>query len=249
MFIKMIPALYKKFYQLEKDNWWFRTRRKIILELLDKICEGKRREILDAGCGTGLMLNYLVKYGKVIGIDNSKEALGFCQQRGLKNVKYGDLEGLKFSNLTFDVVTILDVLEHVKDDKKALKEIFRILRSGGTILMTIPALPWLWSSHDDVNHHYRRYTKKEIETKVEKAGFILEKVTYFNSLLFIPSLFSRKGISFLNKLGFFKQHFDLAEFPPFLNNFLTQVFYLETEVMHHVDLPIGMTLLVQAKKP
>lgn len=242
-------VLYKKMYQLEEDNWWFRGRRKIFLSILDERKKniGKGR-ILDVGCGTGIMIHYLTPYGKVEGLDISKEAINFCRARGFKNVYLGDAQNLLFSDNQFDLITAFDTVEHIKKDQKTLEEFYRVLKPGGSILITVPALPFIWSSHDIHHHHLRRYRMKDIKCKVLKANFILVKVTYINSLLFLPAFFFRLLTKWLNKIGIFKGHTDLIRMPKIINNFLADVFSLEAKFLRHVNFPLGITILIEAEK-
>lgn len=241
--------LYEKMYQLEKNNWWFRGRRKIFLNFLNKIDgERKQRRILDVGCGTGIMLNYLAQYGQVEGIDISRRAIAFCRARELTYIHLGDAQKLPFQNNSFDIVTAFDTLEHVKSDRLALKEFYRVLRPGGFILITVPALPLIWSSHDIAHRHFRRYNQSDIKKKVEEAKLKPARITYINSLLFLPAFLFRLSIGFFNKLGIFKGHTDLVGMPRLINSLLDQIFSLEANLLKFVNFPLGITLLVQAEK-
>lgn len=241
--------LYEKMYRLEKNNWWFRGRRKIFLKFLDQI-DGKRKQkrILDVGCGTGIMLGYLGRYGKVEGIDVSKRAIDFCRARGFKNAYLGDARKLPFPNNSFDLITAFDTLEHLKDDQAALVEFCRVLRPGGFILASMPALPLIWSSHDVEHGHFRRYTSSDIKKKLKKANLKLTRITYINTLLFLPAFVFRGSIACFNKLKIFKGHTDLVEMPSLINNLLAQTFGLEASALRFIDFPLGITLLVKAEK-
>lgn len=245
----MNSELYEKMYQLEKDNWWFRGRRKIFLNFLNNFDgERKQRRILDVGCGTGIMLNYLTQYGQVEGIDISRRAIAFCRVRGFTQVHLGDAQKLPFQNNSFDIVTAFDTLEHVKNDQLALKEFYRVLRPGGFILITVPALPLIWSSHDIAHRHFRRYRQSDIVKKVKESRLKPTRITYINSLLFLPAFLFRLSIGIFNKLGVFKGHTDLVGMPRLVNSLLAQVFSLETNLLKFVNFPLGITLLVQAEK-
>lgn len=241
--------IYDKMYQLEKNNWWFRGRRKIFLDFLDTTCkDGRRRRILDVGCGTGIMLGYLAQYGQVKGVDISKRAIAFCQARGFKNVHLGDAQKLPFPDNSFDVITAFDILEHIKDDQEALKEFFRVLRPGSFVLLSVPAFPIIWSSHDEVLHHFRRYSPTYIKKILRKANLKFSRITYFNTFLFFPAFIFRGSIALLNKLRVLKEHVDLSERPSLINNLLTQIFNLESTVLRFIDFPFGLSLLVKAEK-
>ena len=234
---------------LEKDNWWWRGRRKIFLKILGKdFGKKKGRKILDVGCGTGIMLSHLARFGEVVGVDIAKEAIGFCQKKGLEKVYLGDAQKLPFGSKKFDLVTAFDTLEHVKDDKKALKEFYRVLQGGGMILLTVPAHPVIWSSHDDRNQHYRRYTKDDFRSKVLEAGFKIKRITYMNSLLFLPAFTFRFLTGVFNRSGVFKAHTDFHRMPWLINDILTWAFGGEAVILQNFNLPIGITLLIEAKK-
>lgn len=208
----------------------------------------KKKKILDVGCGTGTMLNYLAQHGQVEGIDNSKKAVAFCRQRGFKNTCLGDAQKLPFSDNSFDLVTAFDTLEHIEDDQIALKEFYRVLRPNGLILMTVPALPIIWSSHDVIHCHFRRYKLANLKKKLKVAKFEPTKTTYINSLLFLPAFVFRFSTGFLNRLGIFRKHTDLVSIPPFINSFLSKIFCLEAFFLRYIDFPLGITILVEAKK-
>jgi ubiquinone/menaquinone biosynthesis C-methylase UbiE len=248
----MNTLLYQRFYDLEKENWWFKARRKILLSFIEeqyKQNQEKRLKILDLGCGTGIMLGHLALYGQVSGIDNSKEAIKFCHRRNFQNVTLADAQKLPLKSNSFDIVTALDLLEHVKDDQKALKEMKRILRPDGYALITLPAFPSLWSSHDLFNKHYRRYTKKDILNKVKRAGLKIKRLTFFNTFLFLPSYVFRFSTGFLNRSGFLKAHTDLWGMPKFINQSLHLIFALEKPFLKYLNFPIGITLLLELNKP
>jgi ubiquinone/menaquinone biosynthesis C-methylase UbiE len=242
--------LYKQMYRLERNNWWFQGRRQIFLDFLNQIeGEKKQRRILDVGCGTGIMLGYLARYGQVEGIDISPKAIAFCRARGFKNVRLGDAQKLPFPDSSFDIITAFDTLEHLRDDRMALKEFYRLLRPGGWLLASMPALPLIWSSHDVEHDHFRRYTVTDISQKVKQAKFELTRITYINALLFLPAFIFRGSIACLNKLGIFKGHTDLVKMPKTLNRFLAKIFGLETRFLRHLNFPLGITLLLKAEKP
>src|SRR5262245_61971007 len=153
---------------------------------------GARGRLLDLGCGTGGVLPHLAPYGEAIGLDPAPEAAKYCRQREVPMVVGSGLE-LPFADGSFDAVLALDVIEHVADDVALLREARRVLRPGGVLLVTVPALPWLWSSHDDVNHHFRRYTLTTLQQSLGRGGFRRERVSYYNATL-LPLAIARKFI-------------------------------------------------------
>src|SRR6185369_6926085 len=156
-----------------------------------KASEHSTVNILDVGCGTGANLEMLSEFGVAEGVDVSTEALSFCQARGLENVKLGAAEALPYEDNSFDLVTGLDVVEHLDDDLAGLKEMRRVLRRGGQTLLFVPAFMFLWGVQDDISNHRRRYTLKGLRRAVNEAGFEIERATYVNLSFFAPILLGR----------------------------------------------------------
>src|SRR3989449_1495178 len=174
---------YSIMYEVEGKHWWFVGRRRIIAGFVEKICRdiGKLRpRILDVGCGTGANLQMLSEFGAAEGVDVSTEALDFCRARGLSKVKQGAAESLPYEDASFDLVTGLDVIEHLDDDAAGLKEMHRVLRPRGRALLFVPAFMFLWGVQDDISHHRRRYTLESLQRAVRAAGFEIERATYAN---------------------------------------------------------------------
>ncbi|CAN5355583.1 class I SAM-dependent methyltransferase [soil metagenome] len=188
---------YPIMYEVEGAHWWFAGRRRILESFLEEIVthlnvpEGREPRILDVGCGTGANLEMLRKFGAAEGVDVSEEALQFCRARGLDEVKLGAAEALPYGDGAFDLVTALDVVEHLDDDAAGLGEMRRVLRPGGRALLFVPAFMWLWGVQDDVSQHRRRYTLPQLRRTVEKAGFEIERATYANVTFFAPILLGR----------------------------------------------------------
>src|SRR2546427_8825761 len=174
---EMQEHTYSIMYEVEGKHWWFVGRRKIIAGFVENICRdiGKwRSRILDVGCGTGANLQMLANFGVSEGVDVSGEALEFCRARGLAKVKQGAAESLPYEDASFDLVTGLDVVEHLDDDVAGLKEMRRVLGPRGRVLLFVPAFMFLWGVQDDVSHHRRRYTLAELKEKLEAAGLAAE---------------------------------------------------------------------------
>ncbi|HZG53808.1 MAG TPA: class I SAM-dependent methyltransferase, partial [Pyrinomonadaceae bacterium] len=154
---------YAIMYEVEGSHWWFAGRRRILESFIRSIVaalnlQGRARpRILDVGCGTGANLEMLAQFGEAEGVDVSEDALAFCRARGLGQVKLGAAEQLPYADASFDLVTALDVVEHLDDDAAGLREMRRVLRPGGRALLFVPAFMWLWGVQDDVSHHRRRY--------------------------------------------------------------------------------------------
>jgi SAM-dependent methyltransferase len=167
----------------DEDHWWYRGRRLIIRAELDRLALPAPARVLDAGCGSGRTMQDLRAYGEVSGIELSPVAAEHARQRALGEVRVGRVEELPWNDGSFDLITCLDVLEHTPDDRVALLELRRVTGQGGWLLLTVPAYPKLWSTHDEVNHHYRRYTRRLLRGAATDAGWRVARLTSFNSLL------------------------------------------------------------------
>jgi len=187
---------YAIMYEVEGSHWWFAGRRRILESFVTEIVSNlnmdeQQPRILDVGCGTGANLEMLAGFGAAEGVDVSEDALAFCRARGLTRVKLGAAEHLPYEDNSFDLVTALDVVEHLDDDAAGLTEMRRVLRPGGRALLFVPAFMWLWGVQDDVSHHRRRYTLPQLKARVRAAGFEVERATYANLTFFAPILAGR----------------------------------------------------------
>lgn len=240
----MDDLLLRQHLELEEHHWWFVGRRRIVLSTLERyLLPNKRLAVLDAGCGGGATLESLGRYGSATGLELKEEAVDYARGRG-RNVFQGSIEALPFEDESFDLTLALDVIEHVPDDSRAIQELYRVLRPGGSLLVTVPALMLLWSAHDEANGHYRRYTVGGLRGRVEAAGFEVVTATYFNTLLF-PLVLSLRT--------FWKAHpkrtaSDVSEVPPPLNTLLAGLFSLERVFVGHIGLPVGVSALCLVRK-
>ncbi|HZH91693.1 MAG TPA: class I SAM-dependent methyltransferase [Pyrinomonadaceae bacterium] len=188
---------YAIMYEVEGSHWWFAGRRRILESFVEQIVasldlqDGRRPRILDVGCGTGANLEMLAGFGEAEGVDVSEDALAFCRARGLDKVRLGAAERLPYADASFDLVTALDVVEHLDDDLGGLCEMRRVLSPGGRALLFVPAFMWLWGVQDDVSHHRRRYTLPQLTERVRAAGFAVERASYANLTFFAPILAGR----------------------------------------------------------
>jgi SAM-dependent methyltransferase len=183
-------------YAVEGTHWWFAGRRRILESFVREIVatlnlQGRAPRILDVGCGTGANLEMLAQFGDAEGVDVSEDALAFCRARNLTRVTLGAAESLPYADASFDLVTALDVVEHLDDDAGGLREMRRVLRPDGRALLFVPAFMWLWGVQDDVSHHRRRYTLPQLKGRVREAGFEVERATYANITFFAPILAGR----------------------------------------------------------
>jgi SAM-dependent methyltransferase len=178
--------LYREIFELEDRHWWFRGRRAVIWALLRRAGPAPSPRILDAGCGTGRNLIEFGQLGPAHGIDPSPQAIDFCRRRGLEAVREARIEAIPFASESFDLILTCDVLEHTDDDLAALVELHRVAAPNALLLLTVPAYQWLWSEHDEVNHHRRRYARHELVEKTARLGWREIHATYFNSALLPP---------------------------------------------------------------
>jgi ubiquinone/menaquinone biosynthesis C-methylase UbiE len=249
---RMSEKLLATFFEVEEKHWWWIGRKNIIKSLLNSKRTKTRSIILDAGCGTGSNITFFNQFGTTYGIDISQIATNFCRMRGLKNVVTGDVSKLPYKNNFFDIVSCMDVLEHIENEEKAIKEIFRVLKPGGELILTVPALPFLFSKHDNSQGHFRRYNRKYLRKILESSGFKEERLSYFNTLLSFPIVVFRM----LSKLEPFsgladfdaKINYDIYKAHAF-NKLLASIFSLEATVLKKTDIPFGVSIVAFYKKP
>src|SRR5438105_7066576 len=182
----MQPDEYAKMFRVEETHWWFAGKRRLVRVLLDGLPAHAGRRILDVGCGTGGMFLLLKDYGCIVGVDESEIALRFATQRPHAQLGRAALPALPFPDCSFDLLTCFDVLYHraVSDDEQALREMARVLRPGGHVVISDSALSMLRSGHDEAMHGARRYTTGELRAKLLAAGFTVERLSYANFFLF-----------------------------------------------------------------
>ena len=235
----MERVVYDRMAELDSKHWWYRARREILAKLIDrKIAPPRDARILEIGCGTGHNLAMLGRFGTVEAIEIDEAARTVATQRLGSRVGDAPLPELTgIGDGTYDLVAILDVLEHVKDDREALASIARKLKPGGRILITVPAFQWMWSSHDVVNHHHRRYSKKALAKVVEEAGLKLDFLGYFNSLLFPLAAAARLAGRITGK-----EDSDDALPPAPVNRLLETIFGLERHAIGRLPFTPGVSL-------
>ncbi len=234
--------------RVEDSHWWYVGRRAILESFLSEIIRKPQAaiqnpKILDVGCGTGGNLEMLAKFGAAEGVDVSDDALEFCKLKGL-TVHKGLAEKLPFADESFDVVTALDVVEHLDDDVAGLTEMYRVLKTGGKTLIFVPAFMWLWGVQDDVSNHRIRYTKKQITERLENAGFEIERATYANWTFFAPILAGRT----LMKVTGIKPESENNVNISALNGVFGKLFGAERLWLKNFDFPFGVSIVIVAKK-
>lgn len=238
-----------KRHRLEEDYWLFKARRDVTLKIIQKIGGKPDSKILDVGCAGGHLINFLKENGfkEIRGIDISREAINLCKKRGLRRVSVGDCLETRFKSNTFDIITADNVLEHLKDEEKALNEWNRILKEKGVLIIFVPAFNFLWSQHDEICQHYRRYSKVSLIKLLKKANFKIKKSSYWNFSLFPPaSLLKIFQRLFLKRQ---KQKSDqLYKLNPLLNKILFFVLKFENWLLRKMNFPIGISVFVVARK-
>lgn len=241
---------YELMYKIESAYWWFLGKRWIMMKLLrDRFGEREGAAILDVGCGTGKNLEALAEAGDARGCDVSPEALDFCRRRGLDKVTLqADPHVLPFDSGSFDLVTALDVIEHVEDDSRMLAEIARVLKPSGAALLTVPAHPVLWTVHDEALRHRRRYSRRDLRLKMEAAGLRVDLLSGMDGLLLpliVPVRFIRHRFA---GRGEATSDFHLR-LPSFLNALFLAVFKSEWPAIRMGLLPFGLSYMALACKP
>jgi SAM-dependent methyltransferase len=234
--------------RVEDSHWWFVGRRAILEGFLQQIIQSPKSKIqnpkiLDVGCGTGANLEMLANFGASEGVDVSDDALEFCRAKGLK-VHKGLAEELPFPDESFDVVTALDVVEHLDDDVAGLKEMHRVLKRGGKTLIFVPAFMWLWGVQDDISNHRIRYTKKQIVERLEKAGFTIERATYANWTFFAPILAGRTIMKITGIRPESENNVNVSA----LNGFFGKIFSAERLWLKNFNFPFGVSIVITATK-
>jgi SAM-dependent methyltransferase len=243
----MDQELMRATFEVDEHHWWYRGRRRIIVAELDRLPLPPQGQLLDAGCGSGRTMEELTSYGSVRGIELSPEAAELARHRGFE-VEIGRLEELPWEADTFGLVTCLDVIEHTPDDRLTLAELRRVTRPGGFLVVTVPAYQALWSYHDEANHHYRRYSRRMLRSSAEAAGWRLERMTSFNSVLLAPAAAVRLA---QRRRGTGNgQSTDLNVGPTWLNQVLERPMALEASWLGRGHtLPAGLSLLAVLSKP
>jgi SAM-dependent methyltransferase len=243
--------LYDELARAEEAHWWARGRRTLVEALLARHVEERlpgragSLHLLDVGCGTGYLLEVLRRFGEVEGLETSPDARAIARKRmgeGLVLHERPLPEGLP-ADARYDVVTAFDVLEHLEDPAPALRAIRSALRPEGFFLCTVPAFPMLWSAHDELHHHFRRYRAPLLREQLEQAGFAVRWMSHFNTWLFPGVAAVRLAQRLLPRRNHSQAASDLGSPPPApLNSALEQLFASERHLLARVTLPFGVSL-------
>lgn len=243
----MDDLAYKEMDQLEANYWWFVSRRRILESVISKFAKSDNPRILEIGCGTGGNLKMLGTFGKGVGVEMNPGAIEYANKKKpsqfvIREGSFPTKHNLE-RNEEFNIICLFDVLEHIDEDLETLEILHNHLSFKGKIVLTVPAHRWLWSKHDDFNHHKRRYSKREIMNLAIASGFEIEFLSYFNSLLFPLAVLGRFKTKFLKKSG----EDTLPELPKFVNEAFKFIFGLESYLLRFIKFPIGLSIIAVLK--
>ncbi len=232
--------VYDRMAQHDATHWWYVARRRILADLMARVIRpAPAARILEVGCGTGHNFDMLGRFGTVEAIEIDDGARALAEQRLGRTIMTAPLPALDgVADGTYDVIALLDVLEHISDDVTSLQSLKRKLKPGGKILLTVPANPWMWSAHDLAHHHHRRYTQKSLNGVIARAGLKVDLMSHFNSLLFPVAAAARM----IGKLVGKTTSDDQMPAAP-INALLTGIFGLERALIGRVPLPAGVSIV------
>lgn len=240
----MQDIVYHTNFEIESDYWWFVARNKIVKKFAEKFSSLQKGDyVLDVGCGTGGFAELFAKDFNVLCLDTSPIALEYCRKRGLRNLFHTTIEEFPKGKFKIKTIFMLDVIEHIENDINVLKSAYDLLEAGGTLMITVPAYRWLWSRHDEIHMHKRRYTRNQIYELLKLAGFQVKFLSYFNFFLFFPAVIKRVLIK--------KKEENIEPVEPvsnFMNKILLNVFLAEKFFLSFFRFPFGLSILAVAQK-
>jgi SAM-dependent methyltransferase len=229
-------------HRAEERHWWYRGRRKVLARVFAELGLPHPARILDAGCGSGRNMVELARLGTVTGVELSATSVTLARERGVGEVIEGSVLEMPFETDSFDLAVSLDVIEHLDQHLEALRELRRVVAPGGALLVTVPAYGWLWSGHDEINHHFRRYTRPSLQRVAEQAGWQQVRTTYFNSLLLPVAILLRALDRWSTKTT--ESSLDLWVPPEPVNRLLELPLDLEASLIGRGGrIPAGLSLL------
>jgi SAM-dependent methyltransferase len=240
----MDRSAYTRFWELEQAHFWRVSKRRLLLELIDRHAPplGERpRRLLDVGGACSILSQELARFGNVTIVEPDEPTAAFAKEQFGLDVRVGQLPDQLPVDGLFDVITLFDVIEHVEDDLAGLRAVRELLRPGGLLVVTVPALMLLWSDHDVANHHFRRYDKRQLSALIERAGFSVDRLTYFTSLLFPFVALQRLA----GRLRRPKENpeYDVKTPRAPVNQALRGVMSIERSLLRRIDMPIGSSLV------
>ncbi|MFZ4797650.1 MAG: class I SAM-dependent methyltransferase [Bacteroidia bacterium] len=248
----MTPEYYKEYFQLERSNWWFTARLEILKSQIELLFPNRTDlKILNIGVATGATSVMLEQFGNVKSIEYDEICFNFVKENLKIDIEQGTILDLKFAENSFDLVCAFDVVEHVENDQLAVNEMIRVCKKNGFVFVTVPAFMQLWSKHDEVNYHFKRYVSNTLNPLFNNELGTVFYSSYFNSILFIPiylvRIISNKFPELFKRDGSGSDHsmFELG----FLNKVLYTIFYAENFLLKRkIKLPFGVSLMLSFKK-
>lgn len=246
----MNPDYLQKYYFYERNHWWFLIREKIIRQQLNRSLPVNRQlRILNVGAATGRSSQMLQQYGEVTSVEKDAVTCIFLREKLRLHVIEADIESLPFEDNVFDVVCVFDVIEHIEHQNQAVAELCRVCKNDGILYCSVPAFTFLWSRHDEINHHKRRYTRGSIR-KVLGEKFVIEYNTYFNALLFLPIWLTRTLLQHMRKPREMVSDFAYSKMlnSHFFSSVFKAVFSIELLLLRYFTIPFGVSILLRAKK-
>lgn len=244
----MNDEVYEEMYRVEARHWWFRAKHKIVRNLLHRYAPskpGQKPRLVDLGCGCGYLLSLLKDEYDAVGLDGAPQAVAFTGRRGV-SVRLGSLpDEVPFEDESVDVVLMLDVLEHLRDDGTCFDRAARLLKPGGIAICTVPAYPWLWTRRDDFHQHFRRYTRGAFETLVKRGPMRPEFVSHMNAALF-PVALAERVIRKIAPLE--RNEGDLRVPVAPLNAAMRETYAAERWILGRLPVPVGLSLVTVTRK-
>lgn len=241
----MEQSLFHQMADIQATHWWYEARRKIIESFVQRLSLKSGAAILEVGCGTGVNLLMLKKYGEVCAIEPNEFARTTAHKISGCDIREGYLpHDIPFQG-PFDLIGAFDVIEHIEDDRGSVAALRALLKNDGYALFTVPAFPFLWSRHDEANHHKRRYRRDEFRRLLESAGYKIEYISYYNTLLF----------PLVAAVRLAKKTLKLNDSPdesmpriPFVNTILCMIFAAERHLLRFITFPFGVSIIALCRK-
>jgi len=243
----------KKFYQIyyeqERKHWWFKVRANILINQIKKLGLKSNSKILNVGACTYKTSELLEAFGKVISVEFDEDCCAFVKQKLGKEMIQASATALPFADNSFDLICAFDVIEHIENDALAIQEIKRVTKENGFVFLSVPAYQFLWSYHDVVNHHFRRYTLKNLLSLVAPPKNKIIKKTYFNSILFAPILILRLLSKFKsNKVEAEKSNLEVFDNNKLINRIFYKLFSIEVSLLNKMNFPFGVSIMLLYRK-